>query len=45
MDSITPILETAFAFLLKLLELFVAFMIGALNLLLDFARALAGIVL
>lgn len=45
MDTITVILETAFGFLLKFLELFVAFSIGALNLLLDFARALGNLVL
>lgn len=44
MDTIITIIKSLLAFLLRLLELFVGFVIAALNLILEFARNVVGLV-
>jgi len=44
MQGINDFFQMLLAFLLKLLELFVSFWIAVLNLVLDFARSIVGLV-
>ncbi len=44
MDGLNNFFQMLLGFLLQLLELFVGFWIAVLNLVLDFARSLAGLV-
>ena len=44
MDAIGTFLQMLLGFLLRLLELLVSFFIAALNLILDFARSIVGMV-
>ncbi len=44
MDGVNTFFQMLLAFLLQLLELFVSFWIAVLNLVLDFARSLVGLV-
>lgn len=44
MDQVTAILKMLLNVLMQLLELFVGFMISALNLVLQFAHSVAGMV-
>jgi hypothetical protein len=44
METVSTIITTFLSVLLQLLELFVGFVIGALTLILDFARTVFGLV-